>query len=133
MTLRQIGHGDSLKAGRVSDAFLAWTFALQRDTDTMRNDGDMIGLAGSWRGFDPALTLSDDVMNAVSAPTLLLWGDNDPFGSVEVAGRVAASLANATLEILPRSGHLPWLDDPRGLADQAASFLGAAPAGRVDN
>lgn len=125
MMLKQIGHGDSLKAGRISQPLLDWSFSLQRDTDTMRNDGNLIGVAGSRKGFDPTLTLDDDVVRAVTAPVLLLWGDDDVFGSPDAARAFAALLPNAELELLPHSGHLPWLHDPAGLGARTASFLAA--------
>jgi pimeloyl-ACP methyl ester carboxylesterase len=121
--LKQLGHRDSCRAGRITDEMLAWDSSLQRDTDTMRNDGGIIGLAGGWRGFDTTLTLSDELLRSVATPTLLLWGTEDSFGGADVARRVAALLPNATLRLLPKSGHLPWLDDERGLADETTGFL----------
>ena len=116
--LKQMGHGDSLAAGRIGDELFDWDESLSRDTDTMRNDGQIIGMAGGWRGFDRSLTLSDQLLRTIAAPTLLLWGDQDPFGSVAVGERLAGLLPNATLQVRARSGHLPWLDDDRGLADE---------------
>jgi len=63
--LRQIGHGASLDAGRIPALFFEWYAALQRDTRTMRNDGELIGRAGT-------------------TPTLFLWGEDDPFGDADL-------------------------------------------------
>src|SRR2546423_9322796 len=123
MRFPEIGHGRALAAGRIPEPFLDWSFSLQRDTDTMRHDGNLIGAAGSIRGFDPSLTLHDSLLASISTPTLLFWGDNDPFGDAETARRLAAALPNAELRLLPGSGHLPWLGDPAGLASQTATFL----------
>jgi pimeloyl-ACP methyl ester carboxylesterase len=125
MLLRQIGHGASLDAGRIPQPFLDWHLAMQRDTDTMRNEGDMIGRLGSPRGFDPALTLSETLLRSVAVPTLFLWGEEDGFGGPKTARGVAGLLPKAELELLPRSGHLPWLDDPGHVARAAAAFLGS--------
>src|SRR4051794_3115444 len=81
MMMKQVGHGESMKAGLIPEVVHDWSFALQRDTDTMKNDGEMIGRMGSLRGLDPTLMLDDGVLGAVRAPTLFIWGDNDPFGS----------------------------------------------------
>jgi pimeloyl-ACP methyl ester carboxylesterase len=123
MIFRQIGHGASLDAGRISQPFLDWYRANQRDTDTMRNDGEMIGRLGSLRGFDPALTLTLEQLGAAVAPTLFLWGEDDGFGGAATARRVAELLPHAELELLPRSGHLPWIDDPVHIATATAKFL----------
>ena len=124
ISLKQIGHGASLKAGRITDELLDWSFSLQRDTDTMRNEGDLIGTVGSIRGADPSLTLSDSLLRSVTTPTLFLWGDTDPFGSVENARSLVTMMPAARLEVIEQSGHLPWLDDPARLAKATADFLG---------
>lgn len=120
---RQIGHGASLDAGRVPQVFLDWYLALQRDTDTMRNETAMIARLGSIRGFDPSLTLSPDLFRSVRAKTLFLWGEDDTFGRPETARALVALMPKADLELLPRGGHLPWLDDPDHAAKVAETFL----------
>ena len=126
--LRQIGHGASLDAGRIPRIFLQWQLALQRHTDTLRNDGEMIGRAGSLLGFPRELTVPDTVLAAVSTATLFLWGEEDPFGSVEAARRTVALMPNASLRMRAASGHLPWLDDPEGIGRECAAFLAADDA-----
>lgn len=112
MTLRQIGHGTSLAAGRIPDVFLDWYVALQRHTDTMEHEGAMIANAGGPRGFDTSLIIPDDVLARVTTPTHFLWGEDDVFGDRVVAERLVGAMPHATLEMLPAAGHLPWLDDP---------------------
>lgn len=51
--LRQGGHGASLDAGRIPDVFVDWRVALGRDTDSMRNERDMIRTLVSGRTFRP--------------------------------------------------------------------------------
>jgi pimeloyl-ACP methyl ester carboxylesterase len=112
MTLRQIGHGASLDAGRIPDVFTDWYVALQKHTDTMRHEGEMIASAGGPGGFDQRLTIPDEVLARVLAPTAFLWGEDDVFGGREVAERMVSTMPHAWLEMRPASGHLPWLDDP---------------------
>lgn len=127
MVMRQIGHGRSLDAGRFSEPFLTWYLALQRYTDTMRNELALIATVGSVaRGFHPSLMLGEDVLGAAAAPAYLLWGEVDPFGGPEVGRRLAAALPSAELEVFPDAGHLPWLDDPDRSAERIGAFLGAA-------
>ncbi len=128
MILRQIGHGASLDAGRIPQAFKDWYLDLQRYTDTMENDGNTIGSAVSIRGFDPALTLPDELIAAVTTPTLFLWGEDDAFGGRDVAERLAELMPNAPLEMFPGSGHLPWIDFPEDIGPRAAAFLAGAEA-----
>lgn len=119
MTLRQIGHGASLDAGRISEVFTDWYVALQRHTDTMHHEGEMIAAAGGPGGFDPGLVIPDDVLSRVVSPTHFLWGEDDVFGGLDVAERLVAAMPDAALEMLPAAGHLPWIDDP----DQAGRII----------
>lgn len=123
MTLRQIGHGASLDAGRISDEFTDWYLALQRHTDTMRHEGEMIASAGGPRGFDQSLVLPDDVLARAVSPTYFLWGEDDVFGGREVAERLVAAMPDAELEMLPAAGHLPWIDDPDHAARVVVAHL----------
>lgn len=123
--LRQLGHGASLDEGRFSPIFNDWYLALQRYTDTMENDGNMIGRFVSWGGFDPADAIPDQVFAAVTSPTLFLWGAEDGFGREEVARGVVSRMPNAELVMIPRFGHLPWLDDPRWIAKETLAWLSA--------
>jgi 2-hydroxy-6-oxonona-2,4-dienedioate hydrolase len=126
-TLRQIGHGASLDAGRISRPFLDWYLALQRHTDTMEHEVAMIASAARWRGFDERLTLRAEGLGAVTVPTAFLWGADDTFGGAEVAEELVAVMPDATLELVEDSGHLPWLDDPA----RAAAFVTGHLAART--
>jgi 2-hydroxy-6-oxonona-2,4-dienedioate hydrolase len=121
--LRQIGHGASLDAGRIPAAFFTWYVALQRHTDTMRNEGAMIGTAlPRW----DAIRLTDELLASVPVPTLCWWGADDSFGGEDVARHLVEVLGDAQLTMLPDAGHLPWLDDAAGAAAATASFLHSA-------
>ncbi|MDJ0496704.1 MAG: alpha/beta hydrolase [Acidimicrobiia bacterium] len=124
--LRQLGHGVAIDEGRFSPVFNDWYLALQRYTDTMENDGNMIGRFVSWSGFDPADAIPDEIFAAVESPTLFLWGADDGFGGEDVANYIVARMPNAELVMIPQSGHLPWLDDPQSIAKQTLAWLSAA-------
>lgn len=123
--LRQIGHGTSLDTGRIPEEFLDWYLALQRHTDTMAHEGRAIARLGTPFGFDSSLTIPDEVLSRVVAPTCFLWGEEDTFGGVEVAHRIVAAMPAAEFEVLPAAGHLPWIDDPDRAAEVVTSFLAA--------
>ena len=118
--LRQIGHGASLDAGRIPPTFLAWYVALQRHTDTMRHDGDMIGNALPQAD---TIRLTDELLASVPVPTLFWWGADDTFGGEPVARHLVEVMPDAQLTMVPHAGHLPWLDDPVGAAAATATFL----------
>jgi 2-hydroxy-6-oxonona-2,4-dienedioate hydrolase len=127
MIFRQIGHGASLDAGRIPDAFLAWYLALQRHTDTMRNDGDLIGAVVPNRHLTG---LTGDLLRDVAVPTLFWWGADDTFGGEEVARHLVDLLPDAQLTMVPQAGHLPWLDDPEAAAEATSAFLHAEVVNR---
>lgn len=111
--LAAMGHRAALDDGTIPPAFLRWRDALAAQTPTVRNDTRMVlgvGLGG------PGNRCRADVLHRIAAPTLYLWGGGDPFGGFDV-GRVCASAQpDARLVELAGSGHLPWLDDPVGVA-----------------
>lgn len=122
--LRQIGHGKTLDAGGFPKPFNDWYEALGRYTDTMKNDGELIGLGSTLRGFMPEFTLVG-VLERVPHPTLFLWGEDDGFGGEEVAKATVALMPNAELRMFPDQGHLPWLDAPEAHGPAAAEWLRA--------
>ena len=103
--------------------FNEWYEALATSTDTMRNDGEVIGPAASLRGFDRSFTIPARVFGGVTAPTLFLWGTHDGFGGEDVARGVVDRMPDADLVMLPDSGHLPWLGNPTGVAAMTREFL----------
>jgi pimeloyl-ACP methyl ester carboxylesterase len=62
-------------------------------------------------GFRRRIRVRPDELGRITAPTLLIWGDREPLGSVEVAQHIARLIPNATLEVVP-AGHAPWLGQP---------------------
>lgn len=121
--LRQMGHGESIDADRIPQAFKDWYVDLQRHTDTNKNDGELIGEFFSGRGWDQTLKLTDALLAMVQAPTLFLWGENDGFGGHEVADMTVDPMPNAHLEMMEESGHLPWLDFPTEVGRRTRTFL----------
>lgn len=117
---RQLGHGVSLDTGRIPDELFDWYGALQRYTDTMRNDYAIIG--DVLVHLDRVL-LTEDVLGRVATPTLFLWGADDGFGGEDNARMVAGLMPDAQVVMMPGAGHLPWLDDPPFVAERTREFL----------
>jgi pimeloyl-ACP methyl ester carboxylesterase len=72
---------------------------------------------------EPRVRLSAAELARVNSPTLLIWGNRDPFGGLDVARKVAAALPNGRLVELPEEGHLPWVGDPDRCAAEIDAFL----------
>ena len=121
--LRQVGLRRAIENGRFGDVELAWFRSLFRDTDTMRNEIDASPPIMTMRGFNADTLLPVELLNRVVAPTLLLWGDEDPMGGTAVADSFACLLADSTLEVMSRTGHAPWVDDPDHVAARLRDFL----------
>lgn len=112
MSLRMMGHGASLAAGRIPPAMIDWIVAWQAHTDTMRNDTAMIVACGDRHDFDPGLDLTEADLATIRTPVTALFGEADPVGGRSVAETLVAALPDATMQVFPEAGHLPWLDDP---------------------
>ena len=72
-------------------------------------------------GFRPRARVRPDELGQLAMPTLVLWGEHDPVGSVPVARAIAELIPNARLELLP-TGHGPWLGQPTRTATVVAEF-----------
>ncbi|HLY48164.1 MAG TPA: alpha/beta hydrolase [Solirubrobacteraceae bacterium] len=59
----------------------------------------------------PENFLSDTELRQLTMPVLMIWGDEDPYGSAEIGRRACALMPNARLEVIP-GRHAPFLDDP---------------------
>ncbi len=120
----RLGLRRSLQEGRIPQELVDCYVALLRDTDTLRNELPATRtLMSSRGGIDQRLLLTDAALAGVGAPTLLLWGENDPFGDAEVARGLVAHMPSAELEVLAGASHAPWLDDPVHVAARTAAFL----------
>ena len=73
-------------------------------------------------GARPDMALSAALLSGVRQPAQLVWGDDDPMGSPEVAHRVAEALPDSELHVV-EGGHAPWLTQANGIASLATAFL----------
>ena len=123
--LRQIGHGPSLAAGRIAGELIDWRVAFDRDTDTLRNERDMVRALVRWRAgrLRPGVTFEDGELAAITQATLLVHGTADPTGTLDACRRAAGLMPRGEVELVAGAGHLPWLDDPAAVAGHVAHFL----------
>ncbi len=63
-----------------------------------------------------------DRVRGIDAPALVVHGADDP-RPARLAERLARSLPNARLAIVPQAGHLPWLERPAEIREALRGFL----------
>ncbi len=61
-------------------------------------------------------------LGAIDAPALVLWGAGDPWIPARFGAGYAATLGDATLEVVDDAGHWPWIDRPE-LAERIVAHL----------
>jgi pimeloyl-ACP methyl ester carboxylesterase len=65
------------------------------------------------RSADPELLARAGAnLGAITAPALVVWGEQDPWIPARFGSGYAAALGDATLELVPGAGHWPWIDRP---------------------
>jgi pimeloyl-ACP methyl ester carboxylesterase len=72
-------------------------------------------------GFRRRARVRPDQLRQLALPTLVLWGERDPVGSIAVARAVAELVPDGRLEVLP-AGHGPWLGLPTRTAATVTDF-----------
>lgn len=65
------------------------------------------------------------LLAAADIPALVVWGAGDPYLPVAFADRQRTPFPGAEVNILPASGHWPFIDDPAAVTDLLLSFLDA--------
>ncbi|MDP1794562.1 MAG: alpha/beta hydrolase [Acidimicrobiales bacterium] len=121
--VKQIGLRDAVKTGAFTDDMVTWFHALLTSTDTMRNEVAGCPRVITLGGANPAMFLTDAVLSKITAPTLALWGRDDPMGGENVAAPFIGMIPGAALEMV-RGGHAVWIDDADGIAKRVSDFLG---------
>ncbi|KAB1197848.1 MULTISPECIES: alpha/beta fold hydrolase [Haloferax] len=122
--LKSIGHGKSIEAGRIPEAYWAWSDALFTETGTYAEQMRTLpAFRGSGLDYDPTLKLGADELSR-QGPTLVIWGTDEGLASKDDAQSLVDRIPGARLELLADAGHLPWLDFPEEVAASVRSFLG---------
>jgi pimeloyl-ACP methyl ester carboxylesterase len=62
-------------------------------------------------------------LEQLTMPTLIIWGEEDPWFPASCADAFGRRLPNASLELVAGAGHWPWLDQSN-VADRIAAFVG---------
>jgi pimeloyl-ACP methyl ester carboxylesterase len=73
-------------------------------------------------GFRRRSRVRPEELRRLTVPTLVLWGERDPVGSIPVARAVTELIPDARLEVLP-TGHGPWLGQPTRTAATVTDYV----------
>jgi non-heme chloroperoxidase len=81
-----------------------------------------------WRDYMEQAVLSIDhdyvvELGEIKAPTLILWGEQDPLFPREEQERLAAAIPGATLKVYPETGHAVHWDRPEWVVRDLEAFM----------
>jgi haloalkane dehalogenase len=77
-----------------------------------------------WRSADfEKLEPYDGKLAEMGVPTLILWGETDPFAFVPGAYRFNKEIPGSQLSIVEGGGHFVWEDAPERTAEETVTFL----------
>lgn len=72
--------------------------------------------------------LTPERLASITAPTVVIWGQENPFGDVPEARAMAAAIPGAELRLYPECGHWPQHEHSELFNPQSLAFLAAHPA-----
>ena len=85
------------------------------------------GILEFWRSMDfEKLAPYDGKLAELGVPTLIVWGETDPFAFVPSAHRFHKEIPDSKLVIVEGGGHFVWEDAPERTAAEVVEFLGTA-------
>ena len=73
-------------------------------------------------GFRHSVRVQPSELQHLTVRTLLVWGDHDPVGTVDVAQAVASLIPDAQLDVVA-AGHAVWLGDPKRISGLLCAFV----------
>ena len=121
--MTDLGHKYPIEHRVIPNSFINWYKSLFNNTTTQINEIGMITKAYPIGKVNPSFILSDEELETIREPMLLLWSKDDPFGGIGTAQRLKAKIKNASLITFEGRGHLPWLDNPELHAEEIKKFI----------
>ena len=122
VTARRLGR--ALRAGTVDPA--GWSDERVATVWEHFDQGTQRAVLRVVRSIDPAgLAQAGAQLSGLEIPTLVVWGERDPWLSPDFGRAYAERLPAAELELVANAGHWPWLDSP-GVVDRVSRFLATA-------
>jgi pimeloyl-ACP methyl ester carboxylesterase len=71
-----------------------------------------------------AQPVTDQQMNKLDTPTLVIWGRDDKLQPLENGRHIAGQIPGARTEIMDDCGHIPSVEQPRAFLTALGAFLG---------
>ena len=68
-----------------------------------------------------------DMLGGIGIPTLVLWGDRDPFFATDVGERTARAIPGAQLRVFRDTGHFVPEERPSDVAEEMHAFVSGLP------
>lgn len=96
--------------------------ATERVPDFRRTFLATLHAALRLRGSRPETRLTAAQLGRIRHPTLVIWGRNDPFGSVDAGRRMVQAMPDADLHVVD-GGHAPWVSGAEHFGPLVANFL----------
>jgi len=115
-----MGEGDTI--GRHPGLIDAFVAAGNDPVAGQATGEELAGVVRGVLGFRPAFRFSEGELQTITQPTLLIWGDHDPVGSIDAARAAAGLIPHAQVVEVP-TGHGPWFGEPELTADLIMRFL----------
>jgi pimeloyl-ACP methyl ester carboxylesterase len=101
-----------------------------RFATTLAADAFRAGPLTLWRAG--SMLLAEDVRDDlahVTAPSLLVWGEQDALVDPAGAATFAAAIPDCRLLLMPGVGHVPMVEAPAAFDDALVGFLAGEPVG----
>jgi pimeloyl-ACP methyl ester carboxylesterase len=125
--MRAMGEGDTIV--RYPDLIESLVEGARDPKESAANLAELRAVISPF-GFRHPARLRAEELRRVSVSTLVIWGDDDPVGTVEAARETTAAIPGARLEVLP-AGHVPYLGQPERVAELVSEFVRLLGVGSV--
>jgi pimeloyl-ACP methyl ester carboxylesterase len=115
-----MGEGDTIgRYPKLLDVFVA---ASSDPVAGEASQGEMSAMIKGLAGFRRQFRFTEEDLERVHQPVLLIWGDHDPIGDLSAAAQARDAFPKATLEVVP-TDHAPWWGQPETTASLITEFL----------
>ncbi|MBX6750730.1 MAG: alpha/beta hydrolase [Micromonosporaceae bacterium] len=95
-----------------------------RRPQNARTVGALMHAINRFRRPRPESVMDVEELERITAPTLFVWGDQDPYLPAEQARPWIEKIPSGSLQVMP-GGHAPWFEDPGGCARAIIRHLAA--------
>jgi pimeloyl-ACP methyl ester carboxylesterase len=113
-SLRQVFHDDALVTEERVSEYLA----------SVQRPGTFAALRSLGASLGERPSRVAEALPAITAPTLVVWGDDDRWIPLAHADRFVAAIAGARKVVIPACGHVPQEEKPAEVARVLLEFLG---------